>query len=177
QQERLQKAECQVKLWRTLIASCRCKLKVASNLIDSATEDVAAVFNRLGGARKGLANVTSVEAMTSAIGGRAGRGRRRRGVVARGGLVVVGVAAKPIQVSPLQLIGASRSAVGHASGASIDLQDTLAFSTLSGARAMIETMPLARAAEDLCADDAENVSKDHAGRRCSTAVCGNRAKA
>jgi len=140
---------------------------VASNLIDSATEDVAAVFNRLGGARKVLATVTSVEAMTSAIGGLAVRGR----------LVVVGVDAKPIQVSPLQLIGASPSAVGHASGASIDLQDTLAFSTLSGARAMIETMPLARAAEDLCADDAENVSKDHAGRRCSTAVCGNRAKA
>jgi D-arabinose 1-dehydrogenase-like Zn-dependent alcohol dehydrogenase len=34
-----------------------------------------------------------------------------------------------------------------ASGASIDSQDTLAFSTLSGVRPMIETMPLARAVE------------------------------
>jgi D-arabinose 1-dehydrogenase-like Zn-dependent alcohol dehydrogenase len=37
--------------------------------------------------------------------------------------------------------------VGHASGASIDSQDTLAFSTLMGVRPMIETMPLASAAE------------------------------
>jgi D-arabinose 1-dehydrogenase-like Zn-dependent alcohol dehydrogenase len=52
-----------------------------------------------------------------------------------------------MQVTPLQLISASRSVVGHAAGASIDSQDTLAFSTLSGVRAMIETMPLAQAAE------------------------------
>ena len=45
------------------------------------------------------------------------------------------------------LIGASCSVVGHAAGASIDLQDTLAFRTLTGVRAMIETMPLAYAPE------------------------------
>jgi len=84
-----------------------------------------------------LATATSVEAMTSAIDGLAVRGR----------LIVVGVDAKPIQVMPLQLIGASRSIVGHAAVASIDSQDTLAFSTLSGVRPMIETMPLAHAAE------------------------------
>jgi D-arabinose 1-dehydrogenase-like Zn-dependent alcohol dehydrogenase len=60
---------------------------------------------------------------------------------------VVGVDAEPIQASPLQLIGASRSVVGHAAGASIDSQDTLAFSALSGVRPIIETMPLARASE------------------------------
>ena len=37
--------------------------------------------------------------------------------------------------------------MGHAAGASIDSQDTLTFSTLSGVRPMIETMPLARAPE------------------------------
>jgi len=37
--------------------------------------------------------------------------------------------------------------VGHAAGASIDSQDTLAFSALSGVRPMIETLPLARAPE------------------------------
>jgi D-arabinose 1-dehydrogenase-like Zn-dependent alcohol dehydrogenase len=37
--------------------------------------------------------------------------------------------------------------VGHASGASIDSQDTLAFSAFSGVRPMIEVMPLERAAE------------------------------
>ncbi len=109
----------------------------AHHFIDSATEDVAAALNRLGGARAVLATVTSANAMTPAIDGLAVRGR----------LIVVGVDARPIEVSPLQLIGASRSIVGHAAGASINSQDTLAFSALSGVRPMIETMPLARAAE------------------------------
>lgn len=53
----------------------------------------------------------------------------------------------PSKVSPLQLISASRSIVGHAAGASIDAQDTLAFSTLSGVRSMIETVPLEHGGE------------------------------
>jgi D-arabinose 1-dehydrogenase-like Zn-dependent alcohol dehydrogenase len=109
----------------------------ADDFIDSAAEDVAAALNRLGGARAVLATVASAEAMTPAIDGLAVHGR----------LIVLGVDTKPIQVSPLQLIGASRSIVGHAAGASIDSQDTLAFSMLSGVRPMIETMPLERAAE------------------------------
>ena len=109
----------------------------ADEFIDSAAEDVAAALNRLGGARTVLATIASAEAMTSAIDGLAVRGR----------LVVVGVDAKSIQVAPLQLIGASRSIVGHVAGASIDAEDTLAFSTLSGVRPMIETMPLKYAAE------------------------------
>jgi D-arabinose 1-dehydrogenase-like Zn-dependent alcohol dehydrogenase len=60
---------------------------------------------------------------------------------------VIGADAEPIEISPLQLIGASRSVVGHAAGASIDSQDTLSFSVLSGVRPMIETMPLASVAE------------------------------
>jgi len=82
-----------------------------------------------------LATVTSAKAMTPVIEGLAVRGR----------LIVVGVDAEPI--SPLQLIGASRSVVGHAAGASIDSQDTLGFSALSGVRPMIEIMPLSRAPE------------------------------
>jgi D-arabinose 1-dehydrogenase-like Zn-dependent alcohol dehydrogenase len=109
----------------------------AHHYIDSAAEDAAAALNRLGGARAVLATVGSAQAMTALIDGLAVRGR----------LMVIGVDAEPIAVSPLQLIGASRSVVGHAAGAAIDSQDTLAFSTLSGVRAMIETMPLARAAE------------------------------
>jgi D-arabinose 1-dehydrogenase-like Zn-dependent alcohol dehydrogenase len=109
----------------------------AHHFIDSATEDVAAALNRLGGARAVLATVSSAEAMAPVIDGLAVRGR----------LIVIGVDAEPIEVSPLQLIGASRSIVGHASGASIDSQDTLAFSVLSGVRPMIETMPLSSAPE------------------------------
>lgn len=109
----------------------------AHDFIDNAAEDVAAALNRLGGARAVLATVTNAKAMSAVIDGLAVRGR----------LIVVGVDAQSIQVSPLQLIGASRSVVGHASGASIDSQDTLTFSALSGVSPMIETMPLARAAE------------------------------
>jgi D-arabinose 1-dehydrogenase-like Zn-dependent alcohol dehydrogenase len=109
----------------------------AHHFIDNSSEDVAAALNRLGGARAMLATVTDAEAMTAAIDGLAVRGR----------LIVVGVDSKPIQVSPLQLIGASRSIVGHVSGTSIDEEDTLAFSSLTSVRPMIETMPLASAAE------------------------------
>ncbi len=109
----------------------------AHHFIDSAREDVAAALNRLGGARAVLATVASAKAMTPVIGGLAVRGR----------LIAIGVDAEPLQVSSVQLIGASRSIVGHASGAAIDSEDTLGFSLLSGVRPMIETMPLARAAE------------------------------
>jgi len=109
----------------------------AHHFIDNAKDDVAAALNRLGGARTVLATITSAKAMSPVIDGLAVRGR----------LVVVGVDAEPIQVSPLQLIGASRSVVGHVSGSSIDAEDTLSFSKLSGVRPMIETMKLAQASE------------------------------
>jgi len=109
----------------------------AHHFIDNATEDVAAALNHLGGAQAVLATVTSAKAMTPVIDGLAVRGR----------LIVIGVDPEPIEVTPLQLISASRSIVGHAAGASIDSQDTLAFSALSSVRPMIETLPLARAPE------------------------------
>ena len=69
------------------------------------------------------------------------------GLAVRGRLIVIGVDPEPIEVTPPQLISASRRIVGHAAGAPIDSQDTLAFSALSGVRPMIETLPLARAPE------------------------------
>jgi D-arabinose 1-dehydrogenase-like Zn-dependent alcohol dehydrogenase len=105
--------------------------------LDSRTQNVAEELANLGGAKTILATVTSGEAMSAVIPGLAVRGK----------LVVVGVGMDPIKVSTLDLIGGSRSVVGHASGASIDSQDTLAFSALSGVRPQIETMPLERAAE------------------------------
>ncbi len=109
----------------------------AQHFMDNAKEDVASTLNRLGGARAVLATITSAKAMAQVIDGLAVRGR----------LIVIGVDSEPIEVTPLQLIGASRSIVGHAAGASIDSEDTLAFSALSGVRPMIETMPLSRAPE------------------------------
>jgi D-arabinose 1-dehydrogenase-like Zn-dependent alcohol dehydrogenase len=105
--------------------------------LNSQTQDVAAELSKLGGAKTILATVTSGKAMSSVIPGLAVRGK----------LVVVGVGADPIQIAPFDLINGSRTVVGHASGASIDSQDTLAFSALSGVRPTIETMPLDRAAE------------------------------
>jgi D-arabinose 1-dehydrogenase-like Zn-dependent alcohol dehydrogenase len=105
--------------------------------LNSQTQDVAAELNKLGGAKTILATVTSGKAMSSVIPGLAVRGR----------LVVVGVGADPIQIAPFDLIAGSRTVVGHASGASIDSQDTPAFSALSGVRPTIETLPLERAAE------------------------------
>ena len=84
--------------------------------MDSQSQDVAAELMRLGGAKTILATVTSGKAMSAVIPGLAVRGK----------LIVIGVGMDPIQVSAFDLIGASRSVVGHASGASVDSQDTLA---------------------------------------------------
>jgi D-arabinose 1-dehydrogenase-like Zn-dependent alcohol dehydrogenase len=105
--------------------------------LDSQTQDVAAELQKLGGAKTILTTVTSGKAMAAVIPGLAVRGK----------LIVVGAAQDPLAVSTIDLIMASRAVVGHASGASIDSQDTMAFSTLSGVRPMIETMPLERATE------------------------------
>lgn len=105
--------------------------------LDSQKQDVAAELTRLGGAKIILATVTNSKAMSAVIPGLAVRGR----------LVVVGIGMDPIEVSAFDLVGGSRTIVGHASGASIDSQDTLAFSALTGVRPTIETMPLERAAE------------------------------
>ena len=107
----------------------------AHHYIDSESEDVAATLLRLGGAAAILATVTSASAMTAAFGG----------LGARGKLIVVGAAGDPLAVSPGQLIGGNRSIHGHASGTSMDSQDTLAFSALTAVRPMIETVPLEEA--------------------------------
>jgi alcohol dehydrogenase len=124
------------------IARGRDKEKLARQLgahvyLDSQSQDVPAELMRLGGAKTILATVTSGKAMSTVIPGLAVRGR----------LIVVGVGMDPIEVSALDLIGGSRTVTGHAAGTSIDSQDTLAFSALTGVRPTIETMPLERAAE------------------------------
>lgn len=108
----------------------------ASHYIDSRAEDPAEELGRLGGARVVLATVTSGKAMSAVLGGLGVDGR----------LLVVG-AADPFEVSPMTLIGGRRSIVGWPSGSSIDSQDTLAFSVLSGVRSMNELFPLERAPE------------------------------
>jgi D-arabinose 1-dehydrogenase-like Zn-dependent alcohol dehydrogenase len=53
----------------------------------------------------------------------------------------------PLNVTPLQLIGGSKTIRGWASGTARDSQDTLEFSVVSGVRPMIERYPLEKAAD------------------------------
>jgi D-arabinose 1-dehydrogenase-like Zn-dependent alcohol dehydrogenase len=109
----------------------------AWHYIDSQAQDVAAELQRLGGAKVILATVTHGDAMSAALGGLGIDGK----------LIVLGAAHEPLAVPALLLISGRRSVVGWPSGTSIDSQDTLAFSTLTGVRAMVETYPLERAVE------------------------------
>jgi D-arabinose 1-dehydrogenase-like Zn-dependent alcohol dehydrogenase len=109
----------------------------AHRYLDSKAEDVGAALQKLGGARVILATVTSGEAMAAALPGLGVDGR----------LVVLGAAGDPIELRALQLIGERKGIVGWPSGTSIDSEDTMAFSALTGVRPMIETFPLERAAE------------------------------
>ena len=63
-----------------------------------------------------------------------------------GKLILLG-AAEPFPVSSLQLIGGNKSVAGWASGASIDSEDTLKFSALTGVRPIVQEFPLEKAAE------------------------------
>jgi len=108
----------------------------ASQYIDSQAGDPAAALQKLGGAKVILATVTSGDAM----------GAVQTGLSANGTLVILG-AAGSLQVNPLFLLGKRAAVKGWYSGTSIDSQDTLDFSTLSGVRSMNEIYPLEKAAE------------------------------
>src|SRR5436190_23290627 len=109
----------------------------AWSYIDSKTQDPAAELLKLGGAKVVLATVTSGDAMSATLGG----------LVVNGKLVILGAAAEPLQVPGIPLMLGRRSIMGWPSGSSIDSQDTLAFSMLTGVRAMNEIFPLERAGE------------------------------
>jgi D-arabinose 1-dehydrogenase-like Zn-dependent alcohol dehydrogenase len=108
----------------------------AHHYIDSRAEDPAAALQKLGGAKVILATATSGAAMNAVQGG----------LAVRGTLLIVGVP-DSLDITPLPLIFGSRSVKGWYSGTSIDSQETLAFSALTGVRPMNEVYPLARAAE------------------------------
>lgn len=108
----------------------------AMHYIDSLTQDPAGELQKLGGASVVLATVTQGDAMTATIAGLGPNGR----------LMVIG-AAPSLEAVPYLLIAGARSVHGWYSGTSIDSQDTLAFSTLTGVRSMNESYPLERAQE------------------------------
>jgi D-arabinose 1-dehydrogenase-like Zn-dependent alcohol dehydrogenase len=109
----------------------------ARQYIDNRTQNVVEELNKLGGAKVVLATVPSGKAMTEILGGLAANGK----------LVIIGASDEPIEVPPALMILGRRSLIGWPAGTSIDSQDTLSFSVLSGVRSMNEVFPLERAPE------------------------------
>ncbi len=109
----------------------------ASVYIDSKATNAAEALQKLGGAKVILATAPNSKAMSELIDGLGPNGK----------LIVVGATFDPIEVTPIQLIGGSKSIQGWAAGTPADSEDTLRFAELSGVRPMIETFPLEKAAE------------------------------
>jgi D-arabinose 1-dehydrogenase-like Zn-dependent alcohol dehydrogenase len=109
----------------------------ASVYIDNKVTNAAEALQKLGGAQVILATAPNSKAMTEVIDG----------LAPNGNLMVIGVTADPIEVTPAQLVNGSKSIQGWASGTPADAQDTLRFAELTGVRPMIETYPLEKAAE------------------------------
>jgi D-arabinose 1-dehydrogenase-like Zn-dependent alcohol dehydrogenase len=109
----------------------------ASLYIDSKATNAGQALQQLGGAQVIAATAPSSKAMSELIDG----------LGANGKLMVIGAAPDPIEVTPLQLIGQTRTIQGWASGTAADSEDTLRFAELSGVRPMIEIYPLEKAAE------------------------------
>ncbi|HUK19108.1 MAG TPA: alcohol dehydrogenase [Bryobacteraceae bacterium] len=108
----------------------------AWHYIDSQASDPAAELQKLGGAKVILATVTEGSAMKAVLGG----------LGIKGTMMIVG-AVPTLEISPLELLMASRDVKGWYSGTSIDSQDTLAFSVLTGVRSRNEVYPLERVKE------------------------------
>ncbi len=109
----------------------------ARHYIDSTAGDPGEALQALGGADLVLATVTNAEAMGAVFGGLRPQGK----------LMIIGASMDPLPIPAAALIAGDKVIEGHASGTSIDSEDTLRFSVLSGVRPMIETLPLERAAE------------------------------
>jgi D-arabinose 1-dehydrogenase-like Zn-dependent alcohol dehydrogenase len=108
----------------------------AQYFIDNKTQDPAAELQKLGGAKVILATVTAADAMKAVLGGLSVYGK----------LMMIG-AVPSLEVNPIQMLLRNQSVTGWYSGMSIDSEDTLGFSVLSGVRSMNETFPLDRVVE------------------------------
>lgn len=109
----------------------------AHHYIDSTAADPAKALQALGGATVVLATASAGKAVADTV-----KGLRPGGVV-----IALGVTDDPIELSSVDLIFGSRQVQGALTGDPATGDATLKFSVLSGAAAMIETMPLEKAAE------------------------------
>jgi alcohol dehydrogenase len=109
----------------------------AHHYVNSTEADVASALRDLGGARVVLATAANAEAMAATVGGLGPQGE----------LVLVGVTPDHLPISPLDLIDAGLSVIGHPSGTARDVEETMKFAVQTGVRAVVEERPLAQAAE------------------------------
>ncbi len=109
----------------------------ATAYIDSGTKNAAVELQKLGGAQVILATAPSAKAMSELLAGLGPNGR----------LLVIGASSEPMSVAPVQIIPSSLSLTGRYAGTAAGEEDTVRFAELSGVRPMIETYPLAKAAE------------------------------
>jgi len=109
----------------------------AHHYIDSTGGDPAADLQKLGGAKIILVTATSAQAMAATIGGLSPDGR----------LVVLGADFTPMQLNTAGLISGRTGIYGWPSGSSIDSEDTMKFSAMTGVRPMVETFPLEKVQE------------------------------
>ncbi len=109
----------------------------AHHYIDSEAASVAKSLRALGGAALVLATVSAGKSI----------GQTVAGLRPRGTVIVLGATPEPIEISAADLLFGNRSIEGALTGDPATGDATLAFSALTGVSAMIETMPLERAAE------------------------------
>ena len=109
----------------------------AHHYIDSSATNPAEALQALGGAVVVLATASAGKAAGDTV-----KGLRPRGV-----MIAVGAPEEPIEVSSTDLLFGSRRVEGALTGTPAIGDATLKFSVLSGAAAIIETMPLEKAAE------------------------------
>ncbi len=106
----------------------------AHEYIDTQKVPAAEGLKQLGGADLVLATAPSNEAITSTIDGLKGRGK----------LLIVAAPFEPLRVSTFSLLS-GKTVAGWPSGTSIDSEDTMSFSALTGVRPRIETFKLEQA--------------------------------
>jgi alcohol dehydrogenase, propanol-preferring len=110
---------------------------LARTTISTAPSDVAKALEALGGAAVVVATASGGKAVAAALGG-----------LRRGGVVIsLGATDEPIELSAFELLFKGVGVEGALTGTPSAGDATLKFSALSDVAAMVETMPLERAAE------------------------------
>ncbi|ART72225.1 alcohol dehydrogenase [Mycobacterium dioxanotrophicus] len=109
----------------------------AHHYIDSTAGPVSEALQKLGGVSVVLATAANSDAIGQTIGGLAPQGE----------LIVIGVSADPLPISPLHLITPALRVTGHPSGTASQIEDTMHFALLNNVRAQIQEFPLENAAD------------------------------